>query len=102
MAVESEAEFLRDGQVPGQEIEEEFDMLSLVRAPVAVLTPEEAARKAKLARARAIQAERDATGQDVNLQMKQLLADSRMAADIAAKQLARGATSGIAFRKGST
>jgi len=95
---EAEREEL-DGEIAEDE-EEAFDILSLVRAPVvATLTPEQAARQAKLARARAMQAERDATGEDVNEQMKRLMATSKVASETAARQLVRGANSGVASRK---
>eukprot|EP00729_Bicosta_minor_P018966 gene18966-4283_t len=84
----------------GSEAESDGDLLSLVRAPVVpALTPEQAARQAKLARARAMQAERHASGADDKDQMKKLLADSRAASETAASLLARGASSGVASRK---
>lgn len=84
----------------GSEAESDGDLLSLVRAPVVLaLTPEQAARQAKLARARAMQAERHASGADDKEQMKKLLADSRAASETAASLLARGASSGVASRK---
>lgn len=88
---------------PGfNEPEPENDLLSLVRAPVVPeLTPEQAARQAKLARARQKQAERDASGSNETEQMKRLLADSKRAATAAGELLARGASTGVAARKGS-